>query len=416
MSELILIAAVIILLVAGLQAAMFLMKGWLQFSGQREANDLKLAILNERLQFAAMTRNAEQKVLDHGWSGLRKFKIAKKIPEGGSISSFYFVPHDGKPLPPFQPGQYLTFSLKVEGHQRPVVRCYSLSDSALQRDYYRASVKRVSPSGAASGHFHDNLEEGDIVDVKAPSGSFYLDMSEHSPVVLIGGGVGITPVLSMLKSIVDAGSKREVWFLYGVRNRQEHIMFDELRQIDADNENVRLHICYSSPLESDNKGEDFHHDERVSVDLLKRLLPSNNYDYYMCGPSAMMSSITKELNQWGVPDNRVHIEAFGPASVKAQKQPAPEQVKDVKEPEFEVTFARSGKTVVWTNAIGSLLDLAEDNGIQLDSGCRAGSCGTCVTALKSGEVNYLDDPSGEPEVGTCLACVAAPSSTLVLDA
>ena len=415
MSELILLIAITVWLVAGLQAALFLLKGWLQLSGQRELNDATLALLNERLEHAAMTRNAEQNILDHGWSGLRKFKIARKVPEGGDICSFYFVPHDGKPIPPFQPGQYLTFSLRVPGEPRPLVRCYSLSDSPLQSDYYRISVKKVLPSGRCSGHLHDNLAEGDIVDVKAPAGAFYLDTTKQNPVVLIGGGVGITPVLSMLNTIVESGSKREVWFFYGVQDSAGHIMAEQLRLIDSEHENIRMHICYSNPLATDAKGTDYDHGERISVDLFRRLLPSNNFDYYMCGPPPMMSSIVEDLKAWGVPDAQIHLEAFGPASVKAQKKSEPEQTVAATNNEFKVTFARSGKTALWTSAAGSLLDLAEENGVNVDFGCRAGSCGTCVTALKSGEVSYLDEPSSKPDAGTCLACVAEPISPLVLD-
>lgn len=416
MSELILLTAAAIWLIAGLQAIVYLLKGWVQLAGQRETNALQLSLLQERLEYAAMTRSSEQDILDHGWSGLRKFKIDRKVPEGGDICSFYFIPHDGKPIPPFRPGQYLTFSLKVEGKDKPVVRCYSLSDSPLQRDYYRISVKKVSPLGQGSGHLHDKLTEGDIVDLKAPSGAFFLDTSKHNPIVLIGGGIGITPVLSMLNSIVESGSKREVWFFYGVRNSEEHIMAEHLRRLDSEHENIRMHICYSNPAEEDRQGTDYHHDERVSVDLFRRLLPSNNYDYYMCGPPPMMSSVVEDLKEWGVPDSQIHFEAFGPASVKTQKKPEPDQTETASSAEFEVTFARSGKTATWTRAAGSLLEFAEDNGVNLDFGCRAGSCGTCVTAVKSGEISYLDDPSSEPEAGTCLACIAEPASALVVDA
>ena len=135
----------------------------------------------------------------------------------------------------------------------------------------------------------------------------------------------------------------------------------------------------------------------------------------MCGPPPMMSSIVEDLKAWGVPDAQIHLEAFGPASVKAQKKSEPEQTEAAANNEFEVTFARSGKTALWTSAAGSLLDLAEENGVNVDFGCRAGSCGTCVTALKSGEVSYLDEPSSKPDAGTCLACVAEPISPLVLD-
>ena len=425
MDKLLQVIAIVVWLVAGLQAITLLLRSWVELTGRRREQGLQLELLKERLRHAAMTRNAEQDALDHGWSGFRKFKIDQKVDEGGGICSFYFAPHDGKPLPPFQPGQYLTFNLKDANREKPVVRCYSLSDSPMQRDYYRISVKRVLsppgkpelPPGVGSGLFHEKLGQGDIVDVRAPSGAFYLDMSKHTPVVLIGGGIGITPVLSMLNAIAESGSKREVWFFYGIRNGSEHIQAEHLRRIDSENENVKLHICYSDVTEDDRAGIDYTHNERVSVDLFRRLLPSNNYDYYMCGPPPMMAAVVSDLKEWGVPDARIHFEAFGPASVKAQKRPESESAAapsaDVS---IDVTFAKSGKTAKWTPAAGSLLDFAEENGVDLDFGCRAGSCGTCVTALKTGEVEYLDEPSSPPEEGTCLACIAQPKSALVIDA
>ena len=221
-------------------------------------------------------------------------------------------------------------------------------------------------------------------------------------------------MLSMLNTLCSSGSQREVWFFYGIRNGSEHIMREHLESLAAENENVKLQICYSDPREGkDEIGKDFQHAERVSVELFKRLLPSNNFEYYICGPPPMMESVTKDLKEWGVPDSLVHFEAFGPASVKKTipKKPEMETLSKV-----DVSFSRSGKTLSWDSSIGTLLDLAEANGIVMDFGCRAGSCGSCVTALKSGEVDYPEPPSAGPEDGTCLTCVAVPKSSLVLDA
>ena len=129
------------------------------------------------------------------WSGFRKFRVAKKIMEKGDCCSFYLEPHDGRELPAFLPGQYLTFKLKVPGQPKEVTRCYSLSDSPNPQ-YYRVTIKRVPPPpkspelppGVSSNHFNSNVNEGDILDVKAPSGNFHIDVEAQSPVVLIGGG------------------------------------------------------------------------------------------------------------------------------------------------------------------------------------------------------------------------------------
>lgn len=357
------------------------------------------------------------------WNGYRKFQIARKVMEGGGICSFYLAPHDARSLPPFHPGQFLTFQLHVPGQPKPVIRCYSLSDSPNHPDYYRVSIKRLPaprdkpevPPGLSSNYFHENLNEGDILDVKAPGGSFYLDMTKQTPVVLIGGGVGLTPVLSMLNAIVESGSKREAYFFYGVRNGDEIVMKDHLERLAAENENVHLHLCYSNPKDDEVEGRDFTHSERVSVDLFKRILPSNNYDFYMCGPPPMMNSVTEGLEEWGVPEKSVHFEAFGPASAKKTAPPATAAPAEGAQA-ITVTFAKSGKSVPWDASIGSILDFAEANGVALDFGCRAGNCGTCITAIKSGEVDYLHEPGERPESGSCLACISVPKADLQLDA
>ena len=175
-------------------------------------------------------------------------------------------------------------------------------------------------------------------------------------------------------------------------------------------------MCYSNPREGiDNSGADFHHAERVSVELFKRVLPSNNYEYYICGPGPMMESMTNGLREWGVPDTDVHFEAFGPASVK-KATPAKKAVVSDETIAMEVVFSKSGKTLKWDSSAESILELAEDNGIEIDSGCRAGSCGTCITALKGGEVDYIEEPGALPEESSCLACIAVPKSNLTLDA
>ena len=180
-------------------------------------------------------------------------------------------------------------------------------------------------------------------------------------------------------------------------------------------------ICYSDSRADDGEpGEWFHHAGRVDLDLLQNRLPSNNYDFYVCGPPPMMSAIFDDLRGWGVPEARIHYEAFGPATVlkKAESdQSADRAPAAVSQPgDIEIVFDKTGKKCAWDPAAGSLLDFAESQGVVMDFGCRAGSCGTCVTALKSGAVDYLSEPGEVPEKGTFLACVAVPKGPLVVDA
>ncbi len=379
------------------------------------------AVLRARLERIA-TQLPEAATQKAAWSGFRKFRVDGKVLEADSVCSFYLAPHDGRPLPAFLPGQYLTFKLAVPGQAREVTRCYSLSDGPEHPDYYRVTIKRIAPppnkpdapTGVSSSHFHDRIQVGDILDVKAPSGNFHIDVEHRGPVVLIGGGIGVTPVLSMLNYIASAPGGREAWFFYSVRNSREHLLKDYLRELASQHQNIHLVVCYSDPLPGDREGADYQHAERVSVALFKKVLQVNNFDFYVCGPPPMMESLTRDLGEWGVPGERIHFETFGPASVKKVAD-ATQVARTPAGGGFEVAFARSGKTLQWTGA-GSLLELAEANGIRIDSGCRAGSCGTCATALREGQVDYLRKPDAEVEKGSCLVCISVPKTPLSLDA
>jgi uncharacterized protein len=386
--------------------------------GQRQRMALELFRARVDGELAAI--RAEQERRELAWEGFRKFRIERKVMEADNICSFYLVAHDRLAIPRFRPGQFLTFQLRVPGQPQPVIRCYSLSDSPEQREYYRCTIKRIpaprdNPDalpGIASSFFHDS-REGDLVDVRAPSGNFYLDVNSSRPVVLIGGGIGLTPVLSMLNTICDANIPREVWFFYGLTNRREHAMYDHLTQTAARHDNVHLVACYSSPSDTCVEGTDYHVRGYVSVDLFKKMLPSNNYEFYICGPPAMMESVTRGLREWGVPDSDVHFEAFGPATVKRQTPPAEE---DAAAEKVKILFSRGHKTINWGPSDGSILELAEKHGIAMSAGCRAGNCGTCETAVREGTVKYMIKTGFKPTEGSCLPCVGVPEGDLVLDA
>ena len=389
----------------------------------------QISTARQRAEEAQLERARKRDLDELRWDGCRKFRVVRKEFENDvrSICSFYLEPHDGKPLPWYYPGQYLTFEFDIRTPQartaRSTIRCYSLSDKP-DRNQYRISVKRITSSpgqpdespGLVSSYLHDHVEEGSIVDVKAPSGHFFLDPVREAPVVLVGGGVGITPVLSMLNTIIERGSQQEVWFFYGVTNSDEQIMRQHLEQVAMENENIHLNICFSQPLPTDEEGRDFHHGERISAELLKRLLPSNNFQFYICGPSSMMTSLTRGMEEWGVPQEAVHYEAFGPASIKKKKSEESPSAVEEKVQLPQVTFSRSGKTCQWNPAAGSLLEFAEEQGLSIDSGCRVGNCQTCLTAIRQGEVDYLNEPDGSLGKGTCLTCISVPRGDIVLDA
>ena len=362
---------------------------------------------------------------DSIWEGYREFSVQRKEFEDNnqSICSFYLVPLDAKPLPVFNPGQFLTFKLLIDdpvSHEsKTIVRCYSLSD-APSPDYYRISVKRVSapvshpdvPPGLSSSFFHDQIQEGSKILLKAPSGHFYWKEHKLLPIVLIGGGIGITPMLSILNTVLEREVNNEIWLYYGLRNGDEHIMKSQIQMLARTHTNFHLHICYSAPNESDTKGIDYQHKARVDLPLLRATLKLMHYQFYVCGPKPMMESLVPGLEDWGVNKKDIYYESFGPATLSRQKQQSP-SLKH--EEAINITFSKTGKSVFWDPKADSLLEFAEANNINVESGCRAGSCGSCQTAVTAGEVDYNQKPDADISPGHCLLCISKPKNNLTLD-
>ncbi len=365
------------------------------------------------------------------WSGNRDFVVLRRVVEdsAGSVCSFYLTPSDGQPLPAYKPGQYLTFNLEIPdpagGPPRSLVRCYSLSDRPRQ-DVYRISVKRVPappgrpdlPPGAVSNYLHDHIGEGTRLAVRAPAGHFHAIEEGELPIVLIAGGIGITPLLAILNTLAHWSDPREVWLFYGVRDGSEHIMKNHLDALRVGHPQLHLHVCYAQPRPGDELGRDYLHTGYLDIRLLRETLPFGRYEFYLCGPPAMMESLVPALEDQGVAPEHIHYESFGPASLTRQRAPALAATMGVPiaaDRAIAVRFARSGKTVSWDPQAGSLLALAEDQGIAVESGCRAGSCGCCQTAVQSGEVDYMQTPDADIAPGHCLLCIGRPATDLTLD-
>jgi uncharacterized protein len=379
---------------------------------------LELDALSKKIEILNLKAKAAPEV---SWNGCRKFTVSKKVEECEDTYSYYLTPHNGKPLPKFKPGQYLTFEIKFPNEPKPQVRCYSLSDGSITDDHYRVTIKRYlradGTPGAVSNYFADHVKVGDILDVKAPSGKFFLDVEVDKPVILISGGIGITPMLAMARVLTHIKDRREIHFFFGCRNSVDHMFRDEVLELQRVNPNVRLHICYSRPLEEDIRGQSYNHHGRVTVDLMKEVLPSSNYEYYLCGPGPFMDSLVNGLYEWGVPKNDVKFEAFGPATVSTKPKDAAPKPEAASQATLEIDFKRSGKKVFWDPSVGNLLDFAEANGItSIDAGCRSGSCGSCLVAIKQGDVEYVGEPGSEPEDGSCLTCICRPKGSMVIDA
>lgn len=363
------------------------------------------------------------------WPGWREFRVASREFEDDAQTqcSFYLAPVDGAPLPPFKAGQFLTFALQVadiggSGGKRTITRCYSLSDRP-DPARYRVTIKRVPapadrpdvPAGVSSGHLHDRVHEGDVVRVKAPAGNFFIDPDPNVPVALIAGGIGITPMMSMLGWCLSEQPGRPVHLYYGLRRGEEHAFKRHLEALAGSHPNFHLHAVYSRPGPNDLPTRDYHHAGHLDVDLLRRTLPHGRHAFYVCGPAPMMASLVPALSHWGVAQQDIHYEAFGPASVRAASTSLEEPLPSLGAP-IEVQFRRSGRTLSWDEQDASLLDFAERHGVAVDSGCRSGGCGSCETKLVSGSVRYARQPDHDVATGHCLLCVGTPASPLVLEA
>ena len=415
----------------------------------RDPQAMTVRAVNDLLYFDKENLEATGKALDipalsHGWKGsfeerlakaapagarerYRSFVVDRKEPESETITSFYLVPEDGAALPPFLPGQFLTFELSIPGQPKPVLRTYSLSDSP-DNDYYRVSIKRepapadrpdLAP-GLSSNYFHDEVGIGAKIRVGAPRGKFHLDPEGDRPVVLLSAGVGLTPMISMMNAIVQSGSRRPVWFIHGARDGREHAMGAQVRRMAAANETVHAHIRYSQPAADDIEGRDYDGRGRVDVALLKQVLPFDDYEFYLCGPTPFMRSLYCSLLSLDVSEKRIHYEFFGPASVlKDDAKPTGPAKAPSAEAELaggiQVTFARSGVTAGWDPACESILDLAERQGLSPDYSCRSGICHTCLCALVEGEVEYLEDPLDQPDPGCVLICCSRPRTSVVIE-
>lgn len=236
-----------------------------------------------------------------GWRGPRAFRVANKIAESSVITSFYFEPVDGGELMAFQPGQYVTVLLTVDG--QPLRRSYSLSD-APGKPYYRISVKRET-HGVASNHLHDNINVGDEIELLAPCGEFVLREAER-PLLLVTGGVGITPAISMLNAVAPSG--RRIEFVHAALNGKTHAFRAHVERIALQYPNVRPFFVYNDAQPGDHP----HAKGFVTTELLQSRLPSHDVDLYFLGPKPFMQSIYRSAQALGIPPAQIRYEFFGP--------------------------------------------------------------------------------------------------------
>lgn len=257
----------------------------------------------------------ETAVRPGGWTGWRDFVVRARQPESDIITSFVLEPADGQPVVNFEPGQYISLAVNVPQLGLQQIRQYSLSDAPNGRSY-RISVKREggadpAHAGYVSTLLHDQIQVGDVIKVAAPYGNFYIDVNATTPVVLISGGVGLTPLISMLNRVMQS-TGREVVFVHGARNSAVHAMKDHLRQMAQQHPNFKTFVFYNEPLPEDQQGRDYDHPGLVNVDLIAHAIMLPDADYYICGPVPFMRMQHDALINKGIREANIHYEVFGP--------------------------------------------------------------------------------------------------------
>jgi nitric oxide dioxygenase len=275
-----------------------------------------------------INREAQLYQRSDGWTDWRDMKIAKKVRESEEVTSFYLEPCDGKPLPSFLPGQYISVQIEVPELKYLQARQYSLS-KAPTPDHYRISVKREggldtkrsdAPAhpGYISNILHGQKEVGDTVQVSHPAGEFFLDITDENdqaPVVLLSAGVGLTPLLSILETLVEKGDKRRISWVHTARNSKVHAFKEHIRKHATRYDNVRKEVFISQPGEHDKKGEDYDIEGRLDLKKLNSredlMLHDDDTKYYICGPEGFMADLEKALRERGVDPKRINMEVFG---------------------------------------------------------------------------------------------------------
>lgn len=344
-----------------------------------------------------------------GWSGA--LRVAHIFQETADVKTFRLAPVSGEELPfSFEPGQFLTLSVPIDG--KTVRRSYSIASSPGCHGWCEVTVK-YARGGAVSGYLHERVRVGDVLDASGPYGRFTFRGREAPSVVMIAGGVGITPMMSAVRYLTDQSWTGDIYLVYACARRDMVIFREELDYLAKRHPN--LHVTF---VLSDEPGQDWTGPRGfVTADLLQGTVPDlPARRVHLCGPPPMMEAVKRELALAGVPEGQVQTELF--LSPEVRKPVAPTVAPGAAVPAANCRFARSGKAVPLTEG-QTVLEAAEAAGVALDYSCRQGFCGVCKTRLLEGEVNMAVDDGLAPAdkaAGYILTCQAKARHDIVVDA
>ena len=379
---------------------------------------LQEALASEGLgaQCAGMLRQRLTELVDVArtksgrWQGWRPFAVAAIADDASRVRSFELMACDGMPLVAYRAGQHV--QVRLDGlDSRAHTRAWSLSDYEDRPGRYRLSIKR-SGRGAASDRMH-GVAVGEIVNLRAPSGSFYLDRTSNHPSVLISAGIGVTPLLAMLKAYALLGPNAPpVQWIHVGRNGREQALASEVQALLRGMPNAHRHVRFTAPLATDRLGMDYDASGRMTLEALREVirryrysifgreveLPGAASEFYLCGPLSFETDMRAMLTSLGAAATSIRSESFGARDIEAEPT--------------NVYFERSGIHVIWQPG-STLLETAEDAGIAVESDCRSGSCQQCVTTLLAGAVTYDRAPLVPPPDGAALLCCSRPAGALL---
>jgi len=304
--------------------------------GEAATDEIITAVAEAYQLLADVCINREKEIYESqrsvagGWNGYRTFVVDQKVPESDVITSFYLKPADNEPLPQWLPGQYIT--VKIDHPETPTSpRNYSLSDQA-GLNHFRISVKREegatsdTPDGLISTYLHENVQSGDTLELGPPCGEFTIDPDQPrtNPIVMLAGGVGVTPLLSMAKTLVARQSQVPIYFLQASRNSRTHAFANEIRQLNASGLQARTLTLFDQPLEGDEEKHLCDTTGFLSENLLREWAPFTQADFYFCGPKPFMKNTYSILRSLDVKPDQIHYEFFGPRQDIESSSPSDE--------------------------------------------------------------------------------------------
>lgn len=342
----------------------------------------------------------------HGlWRG--SLKVARIIRETPAIVTFYLVPADGGRIPfDFKPGQFVQLTIEPTSG-KPASRSYTIASSPGQVEHLELTIKREE-HGLVSRYLHDTVKEGDLLKIAGPSGMFTFTGEEADSIVLLSGGVGITPMMAVLRYLTDIVWPGEIYFVYSAHASIDYVFRQEIEWLERRND--KLHVIATMRR---SPGTEWSGPEgRITKELLQQSVPDlTNRRIHVCGPPGMMASMRALLTDLAVPEANVHSEAFGPAAMKAEPAVGPVAAPSspaVTPAATTITFSTSGKSAP-LQLDETVLDAADAAGVNIPSSCRSGICGMCTTHLQQGEVTMAVEDGLDPAdkaKGFILACQA----------